>query len=108
MNSLLHDISTLSCIPQLTLENICKLAEKSIADAVLETLLSKEDISSIDIGIGILNIKIEENSIKYKFIPSKKLDSIINYSITNKVSPIVASLDDSLNKRIKSTYKELL
>jgi hypothetical protein len=108
MISLFSDISALTGIPKLTLEKLCNKGELCIADSVLEKIISKEYQASIDIGIGILNIRIEDAAIKYKFIPAKELDTMICSAINSKTSPLVRRLDSALNDRITSTYKELL
>ena len=108
MNSLLSDISATTGIPKLTLE---KLADKScliLADSVLENIMLKSSQSAIDIGIGVLNIKIEDSQIKYKFIPSKELDKLVVNAVNSKTSPLISKLDLTLNERISATYKELL
>lgn len=108
MISILNDIAQLTSIPKLTLEKLSDKAAISIADNVLEAMLNKESQIALDIGLGVLNIKLEENAIKYKFIPSKYLDNNIAYALKSKQSPLVCDLDKALAERIKATYKELI
>mgnify|MGYP003304975037 FL=1 len=62
----------------------------------------------MDLGIGILYIKFEGNEVKYKFIPSKKLEENISFTVLHKQSPLVFSLETALKDRIENAYKELL
>lgn len=108
MISLLQDLSNITCIPKLTLDKLNDKCELLIADSVLESYLKEEMTSSINIGIGILHIKLENGTIKYKFVPNKSLDNLISEVIKDKESPLIDLVDESLRKRIESTYKELL
>lgn len=108
MNKLTADISTITSISKLALDNLVDKACTCICHSVHESILSKESMTSIDIGIGILYIKFEGEQIKYKFIPSKKLEENIAFTILNKESPLVFNLETTLKERIENAYKELL
>lgn len=108
MTSLTTDLAKLTNIPKLTLDKLVNKSNLIIADKVLETVLTKESNTVVDIGIGHLYIKIDTDAIKYKFIPTKDLDTYICETITSKSSPLVLKLESSLRDRISSTYKELL
>lgn len=108
MISINSDLSVITNIPKMTLDKLCDKAALLIADNTLESFLNKEDKASLDIGIGYLYIKIEDDAIKYKFIPSKSLDNLLKDSIKSKQSPIITSVDKALRDKIQATYKELL
>lgn len=108
MTSLINDLAAVTNIPKLTLSKLSNCANICITDSVLERLADHESESSIDIGIGYLHIKLENDCIKYKFVPSKELDSLICTSIQTKSNPLISALNDSLKKKIQSTYKELI
>lgn len=108
MNKLIEDISTITTISQGTLLNLNDKAISCICHSVYESVQEKESLTKIDIGIGILYIKCEGSDIKYKFIPSKKLEESVASTITSKKSPLVYQVETSLKERVESTYKNLL
>ena len=80
MVNIIKDISTLTTIPYATLVKLVDIAELCICHAVEESKLRNGDLTSINIGVGTLNIKTSDDEIKYKFIPSSKLEE--NVSLT--------------------------
>lgn len=108
MNKLTSDLSAITSISKLALDTLVDKSISCVCHTVQENLLSKEPLTSIDIGMGILYIKFEGNEIKYKFIPSKKLEESVSFTVLNKQSPLVFSLETALKDRIENTYKELL
>ncbi len=108
ITKIVDDISTLTTISKNSLYNLVEKSHSCICHAVYESLISGNPVTEIDIGIGTLYIKCEETEIKYKFIPSKKLEENVAYTVKNKVSPLVYEVEDSLKLRIESTYKNLL
>lgn len=101
------------------LEEICKLNNMKHEQAVsdyLETALSScvfsaikdhNNFIEIDIGIGSLFINIED-TVLYKFVPSKSLEDKIADVCSNSNDPMVDFLDDKINKRLYKIYRELL
>lgn len=108
MNNLLNDISTLTNIPFYILNELSDKSILSISHSVYEGLLENEPLTEIDIGIGTLYIKLEDANIKYKFIPSKKLEKEVAETISSKQSPLVKEVDDSFRSKIDYAYKKLL
>lgn len=109
MKDLLQDISILTTIPRDSLEKLASISQYCICDGINEMLSTLEDnVCVFDIGIGSLSIKVENNNIYYKFIPSTSLEESLIKTIDNEENPLVAKLEKTLVKRITKTYKELL
>lgn len=108
ISKLSQDLSNITGIPKLTLDNLNDKIISCIGHAVYEASLNKEPVVELDLGFGILYIKMENLDIKYKFIPNTKLESLISFTILNKESPLVLDAEKSLKTRIEKTYKELL
>ena len=109
MENLIKDISILSTIPQDSLEKITNYANYCICDYVVELLdNSDDDTIVIDIGIGSLSLILEDNAVRYRFVPSKTLEDNIVKTIIEEENPLVAKLEKNLSKRITAIYKELL
>jgi hypothetical protein len=101
------DLSNITNIPKLCLDNLFFKAEDCIAYCVQENLVKQEPLTSIDIGVGILYIKLIDDKISYKFIPSTSLEDKVRGAIIDQENPLLYKLETSLGDRIKSTYKGL-
>lgn len=108
MNKLINDISTLTGVSANSLYELLDKSQIIIAHNVIENLIEENSLTTIDIGIGTLYIKLEDEHIKYKFIPSKNLEELVQKSVTSMSSPLSDRVDMVLNKRIEQTYKDLL
>ena len=108
MTKIIDDLATLTTISQNALVNLNEKTHSCICHSVCESMLEGKPLTEIDLGIGILYIKCEEDQIKYKFIPSKKLEESVAQTIKYKASPIVYQVESALKDRIESTYKNLL
>ena len=47
------------------------------------------------------------DTLKYKFVPSNKLDTIISNTVKNRESKLVVEIDTALGERINNTFKDL-
>ena len=108
MHSLVEDLSLLTTIP---LNNMNKLVDKSIwcvCDCVDEPKINKEEITEIDIGIGVLSIYIENNNIQYKFTPCKRLETSVRSVITEGKNPLIEIAEDKLTKGMLEIHKSFI
>lgn len=108
MNNLINDVSTLTTIPIENLKELVHLSNVCICDIVEEDKLKNKEVCEIDIGIGTLYILISNESKKYKFIPSKELDTNINTTIRKGVNPMTRLVESTLVDKIINTYKDMI
>ena len=108
MTKIIEDLATLTTISQNALVNLNEKTHACICHSVCESMLEGKPLTEIDLGIGVLYIKCEEDQIKYKFIPSKKLEENVAFTVKHKTSPILFEVESALKDRIESTYKNLL
>ena len=108
MATLIEDLSVLTDVSEPTLKKFIPVSIYCLSHNVFETLHKNENISEIDIGIGQLCIKIESNSVKYRFIPSKELDKCVTQAVTTGCSPMITKIDTSLQEKIERAFKELI
>ena len=102
------ELSTLTQIPVLTLQNINTVSSNIIAHIVAENKEKGLNSIDIDIGYGILKIQFIEDAVTYKFIPSAKLQNAVLLACTNGVSELESHAEHSLAQRVKERYRELL
>ncbi|MBO5712262.1 MAG: hypothetical protein J6R47_05425 [Acholeplasmatales bacterium] len=105
---LLDDLCAITGVSKLSLQNLCERANLCISHSVLECLQNKDPQCEIDLGIGLLYIKLESDNIKYKFIPSKNLEDIVTFAIIQKESPLTLKIDKALGERIENAYRSLV
>ena len=108
MVNIIKDISTLTTIPYATLTKLSDVLELCICHAVEESILKNGEVTSINVGIGTLNIKATEDEIKYKFIPSTKFEEHVKQTVITKESPLVTKVEERLKDKVMNVYKELL
>lgn len=105
--NMLEDLSTITTIPLLPMQELFQKGAICICDNVNETLKNKENECEIDIGIGKLLLRIDTEYIEYKFIPSSKLEENLINTINTRESPLINELEEALSKRIMNVYKDL-
>lgn len=107
MNKLNEDLSVISSIPVMNLKKINAQTIGIISHYLLETLQNKDEICDVDIGIGILKMKVDGKSISYKFIPSPKLETSLIKTVITKEDSLEPMIEEALVRRITNHYKDL-
>lgn len=82
--------------------------ENIITSCVFSALKEGENSIKIELLFGELYIFVYSDSISYKFVPSESFMAKIKTSILNNEDPLVADLDDKINKKLYRIYRELL
>lgn len=107
-HSVIEDVSSLTTIPKTSLISLSDKAIYSICDCVEEAVLENDSIVEVDIGVGTLKIGIEDETVKYRFIPSAKLEDGVTDTIVNHKNPLVCKIEENLVKKILKTYKDFV
>jgi hypothetical protein len=107
MVNLIDDLSTLTTVSKTNLMEMVEHSESILCHALLESIKDKDDYAEIDVGVGTLFIKSTDDGVKYKFIPSQHLSSVMNTTVRTKRSPLSLRIDETLGKRIMNTYKDM-
>lgn len=108
MNKLAEEIETITTIPTSALNKLADRAIYCICEDINEDKINQNNITEIDINIGIITITRTEDSVKYKFTPSAKLNDDVVATITKGKNPLVKAVEDSLVDKITNVYKNLL
>lgn len=105
--NIVEDLASLTNIDESILVKIFnKLTNYCLSDYINECFLSGNNTVLIDFGFGKLAINIEEDSIKYKFIPSEELELNLINSLNNK-NQLEVELSNSLSDKLLANYKDL-
>lgn len=105
MHKLKEDISLLTTIPVPALARLEEKAAICICDSVEEAVLGGQNIADIDVGIGNLQVLVDGNELRYRFIPNKKFDAAVRRTVIEKSSPLTKTVEATLAKRITNIYK---
>ena len=100
-------IQKLTTINDNTLERLNNLTSCCIVDAIYESVLSNEDCVDIDLEYGNLLISKTNNELRYKFVPSAKLEEDIIKTIKENKNSLDDIILDKLKSNLLSTYKDL-
>lgn len=104
--NVVEDLSKLTSIPNNYIQLIFDKLNDCICYNLHEQLRDKSEYIEIDIGIGNLLLYLKQDEVLYKFIPSEKLENNIKYTINNDKDILVSKLENSLQEKIISAYKE--
>ena len=107
MINIVNDVSVLTNIPSKLLDKIKKCEEYSIVENITELNLEKEHFIDLDLGIGVLSILVDNNTVKYKFVPSSNLNEEILSAIKYRKNILDLKLESSLSQKIEQTYRDL-
>ena len=108
MTDLISDVSVLTDVPEATLRKFVPIVSYVISHSVHETQCEGKDLAEIDLGFGQLILKIDENSLRYRFVPSKELEKQLISAVTSGYSPLTAKITSNLQEKIESAFKELV
>lgn len=108
MNNLKEDLSTLTNTSETLYDKLLKNIIYIINDYIYNNIINNINLTEIDIGIGTLYIKYENDEIKYKFIPNTKFNKSIENTLINKQNLLVTALEANLSDKIKNIQKELI
>lgn len=108
MYSLQDDLKTLTNISSDVIDKLVNKILYIICDDVLDTHLNNNTVTDIDTGIGVLSICVDNNQIKYRFIPSTLVESAVKNTIVDLKSPVKERASKTLASKINEIYEELL
>lgn len=103
-----QDLSILTTVNEQTFNKLFEKVVWCISDTVEKTILAKEQTAEIDLSFGTLFVNISNNEIKYKFIPSKKLEEVVSDTVLNERNLLTLTIEDSLIHKLQNTYKNFL
>lgn len=110
-NNILTDVATLTALPQKTLEKLSRKAIYTMCDSIYEYKLSGTDeVLDLNIGIGVLKVKIIGNDVKYRFKPNDMFAKYIRKMLDNVdgYEPFCSKLAvEDLTKKFDQIYKDL-
>lgn len=106
--NLTEDISKLTTIPEWQLQKLQQISKQDICQCIVDTILEKENVCKVDIGIGTIIIGVCGDEVQYKFIPDKQFEQMVIDSVNGDREFLRENIEISNNMRMLRIYKELL
>lgn len=100
-----NDLSTLTTIDESVFTKLTNKVEWCISDGIEKAIKNNEKQVDIDIDIGTLIIKFDDDSIKYKFKPNARLEKIVANTVINEKSNLTLNIEESLVSKLINVYK---
>ena len=104
---MIKDLSSITTIPVRTLDKLVSQMDWCICEAIHESNICNEKLTMVDVGIGTIYIDVSGDEVKYKFIPSSKLEKYIISTIVSGKNPLQVNLESTFVNRIIKTYKDM-
>lgn len=108
MNSVIEKEEILTTIPEKTLRRLVDIQEYIMNDMIEDTMTRGETETTIDVGFGNLIIRFDDNTLRFKFVPSAKFEESLVNTIVNKENVLKLTLEKTLVDRITHVYKDLI
>jgi hypothetical protein len=105
-HNLVTDISTLTRVPNKTLNELIHKVNLCIGSIIAEAKNKGEQAVIINIGLGTLSIDLI--TMQSKFIPSKDLKTTIKQGVTTGIDPLECALEQALVEKLIHFCDEVL
>ena len=103
----IKDLSVLTTIDEDSLQKLFEKYKQIIYHNIFENIKSNKEEFYIDIEFGNLYIRLENDEIKFKFVPDENFQNTIFDIVLNKKDPLTENIEKTLRNRIMDTYKEM-
>lgn len=80
--------------------------ENIIVDEVCKARRTGEDLVTLELSVGILYIKVLEDYVEYRFVPSARLTNKLKKAVKLNDSPLVTNLEETLLKNFSRVAEE--
>ena len=107
MTNIKKDLSVLTSVSESTFSKLEEKIVWCISDAVEDATINDLDHVDVDLGFGVLTIKIDTDTVKYLFKPSNKLEKSIINTIVNERNDLSLNVENYLASRLTDVYKTL-
>ena len=103
-----NDLSATTSIPISSIQKLLDRYQDILCYYLQSQLNTSNEYYELDIYIGTLLLKVVDNNLIYKFIPSTRFEKELVETLTTKESPLVTKLEQAVTDRIMDAYKEFI
>lgn len=105
---LIENLNKITTIPMVTLKELQRYIHLIQSNEVVAQMKEDKVILELETIEGIIYISLEDDNLKYKFIPSDKFNKIIVDTVKTKESLLVKAAEEKLSELLIKTYKDIL
>ena len=104
-----ENVSALTTLPEDLVKYIGKYMPYIHSHSIATQIIEKGgDIFELELFEGTLMLMLENDNVKYKFIPNDDFSKVIVETILNKKSLLVDGLSDKIKRILEKAYKDVL
>lgn len=107
MENLNEKIAILSTINKKNLDRLSELGALAFVDVVKNAIMNGEKQLDVDIGLGVVTVNMENEVMRFRFVPSAKLKEGIASLSEGGKTELENLLESTLKTKIENTYKDL-
>lgn len=104
--NLIQDAALITDIPENSIKKLMRRIAWCMCNDIEEGIKKGENLIHLNLGIGVISIYIEEDTIKYRFTPSNKLENSIKKTINEGENPLILKLEESLVQCLTNPLKK--
>ena len=101
-------LSDLTTIPLDSIEKIGDYLQTIHSHDIVTQMLADKDVLELDLFEGKLYLAIEDDNVRYKFVPSEEFGELVLNSILNKDSKLLSRVTEKLKNSLINWRKDLL
>lgn len=104
-----ENISAVTSLPENLVKNLSKYMPYIHSHSIATQLLSNNDnVFELEIFEGTIMIKLENDTIEYKFIPNESFAQVVRETILSNKSLLVDGISNKIKKLLEKAYKDVL
>ena len=101
------DLSELTGVDKQILDKLVCNINYCICNYIEKSMLDNEQVCKINIGIGILILKISNDSMQWYFTPSKDLESNVVTALESQQNPLTPVITKKLIDQLLNFYDRM-
>ena len=100
-------LNILTSISTQTFDSLWDIIDWVHSDDIVTQFIENKDIIELPIIEGSIYIKLDNDVVKYKFIPNEKFSNTVKETIMNKKSKLMSVSINKLKDGLTKTYKDI-
>lgn len=108
MTDIIDDLSKLTGVSGQLLGKLRDASLCCVVDSVIEARGRNDAAADVDLGIGTLSMRVVDDEVIYKFVPSKGLEGAVRKAVLDDTNELEVRLEHSFSSKMTSLYKDLL
>lgn len=104
--NIISNLGTLTKVPNKIFQELISKTSLCIGSAIHDAIQEKEEVLSLNIGIGSLNIQLAD--MQCKFIPNRELKNTIKKCLDTEIDPLEFELEQAFIDRLLKLCNEVL